>query len=675
MTDYYESRLPSRDLSYGEDPTADENAMRRTITRGSHQSHTSVSASTRSWVYSNQAHPPPPPDDNTPTPSPALTPLRRQRPLPDPQLHQARLAFQHAPHDAEEGYMHAYTNGAALHFGYQDGGPVEGMQIIPVPSSPGTDHLAPPTRRDRSFVGGFFSGLKRLPKLVLRGGGGKERQRLKRKGTFGTDHTEGTSTTATAITRGNTLPRYLSNPSIGPSNPQFAHRLSMAVANGSIPPDSTPAVFHVRSNPAGPQFPTVTVTPASADGIVGEEQADYYEGPSSDDRQYSEDSEQDRPTNERATVMVYSSDSQAPTVTQAPTGPPPPRQPTPGPRVSYQAQLPTRANAQAQTEFRPGPPPAASLHAPTPLRPAPPIQSPRSLHLPGEVLSSTQPTSNYTISAVPSAYDPSFASDLTPIEKFFKGLYNLPWIGHERVTVDYRPADSKRAQSKVRGLKKPMASWYRAVMSGSRRGSRNLDLLSDGTANSAGLSIGNTPSPLGSPISRRSGRSSNNNRHRSSKPKRHRRNGQRVTSSGIQVPHRTSSPIIPTSYPYTYPGYPYAYPYGAYPAMPVPHTSPRGPRSHRRPKAPKHPHGYTPYQPMAMPPQMAAPPPIYFISPSPPQSQSGGEGNSNPIAYAAPPGQMQVSPVIMQFVPGGFNQNPTMISPPLTPQRQAAFGS
>ncbi|PPQ70141.1 hypothetical protein CVT25_005814 [Psilocybe cyanescens] len=729
MTDYYETRP-----SYRGDLAADENTMRRSMTRGSHQSQASVSASTISWVQQNHLHPPGPPPESSRF-SPDLTPLRRPRPLPEPQLYQSRTAFQYVgTQEEEEDYATAEPYPAPQQqFMYHTEEARRGeddMGVIPLPVSPipGAPMTPPQGRAARSFVGGFFSGLKRLPKLVLKGGN-EDKRRLKHKGTFNTE-TEGTSTTVTGtgMTRGNTLPRYLSNPSIGPSNPQFAHRLSMAVANGSLPPGSTPAtVYHLRTNTAGPQYPIVTVTPASGSEGIAEEQAHFYDGSPGVDQplsQHQEESEHDRHhLNDRATVMVYSTDSQVPTTTHS-AALPPPRLPTPGPRVSYQTQLPTRdrANAQASTtEPLPSTGPGhATSHTGGILNTQQAMSTSR-----GDIVSSPRPTSSYTISAVPSFYDPSFASDLTPIEKFFKGLYNLPWVGQERVTIDYRPGDSNRAKAKVRALNKPMASWYRAVMSRSRRGSRNLDLLSSGTVSSPRTvtSFGNTLSPLGSPISRRSGRPAEGAdggyvHDHPSKPKRHRKKRHRATwtttttgggDGGQYMPQRSTSPIVPTIYPYAYPGYPYApYPtYGAYPAAPMPvpmHTAPRGPRKHRQ-KSKTHlnaqyQHGYAPYQPMAMPPPLpmnamgtAGPPPLYFIAPSPPQSQTNGElannNHSQTQTQAAAHGQgqgpmpapMQVSPVIMHFVPGAFNpqnlnpHNPAMLSPPLTPQRQAGYGS
>jgi hypothetical protein len=659
--------------------------MHRTITRGSHQSQASVSASTRSWVMSNQANPPPPPVKSSVSTS-STKPVRASRPLPqpDPHFRQSRVPVNYGMvnfgPDGEEpqDYAHAeFDQSRNLPFGYSNqttGRVVPEHVVSPAPSQPTRE--GGPSTGNRSFVGGFFKGLKRLPK-VFKGGNKGEEQRLQRKGTFGT---EGTSPTATAMTRGNTLPRYLSNPSIGPSNPQFAHRLSMAVANGSLPPSATipPAEFQLRNNPAGPQFPLVTVTPPS-DGIVEEEHADFYDGPTAEYPGQLDDILEHEPhiNGRTATVMIYGTESQAPTIT---THTPTPRPTTvPTTRVSYQTELPTRASAQAQTD--------SQMHAPTPLAPMSPMRTgasiQRAMQSPSSLLSPPT-TSRYTMSSVASRYDPSFASDLGPIEKFFKGFYNLPWISPDRVTVDYRPGDSDRARKKVKGgIKKPMASWYRAMLTRSRM-SRDLDLLSSGTrSHGTGTVTGNSISQLGSPTSRRSGRTSNHRRTHSGKAKHPRRNRRRVISDATtdtQQP-RSASPIIPAPYPYAYPAvYQYPYPYNGY--VPVPQTTPRGPRTHHhRRKASKHPTGgYSGYQPMAMPPPQPMPPPpgapIYFITPSPPQSQTGppeagGQGGAQKAQYQ-PQGPMQISPVIMHYVPGAFNPNPSMLSPPTTPQRHAA---
>ena len=751
----------SNTLSYVGDPV-DENDLRRTVTHESHQSH--ASASTRSWVYSQMNQPQQQPMDSVPTHTP--TTFHGPRPLPDPHHHQQQQHYnlQQQEHPIfrrpppveyadtqEEEEANDYMppdNGIPGAFEYQN---VDfGSTVLAGPDmAPGGRN-----RGNRSFVGGFFSGLKRIPKLLR--GGDRGKKKLTRQGTFGT---EGTGS-VNDFNAGNTLPRYLSNPSIRPSNPQFAHRLSMAVANGALPPDSTPAVFQLRQHLAGPQFPAVTVTPPS-DGIAEEEQADFYDGepamdedprysmhpgshPTSmaamnDNTRYSmhpsshptpmvamndntrfsthhsshpvampgmndnarfsthpgshpppmNQTPMDRtPMDRTPTVMVYNTDSQAPTITQVPPSsiPAHPVLPSSGPRVSYQTELPTRASAQAQTDpIPPLPIPlAASIGSPISRRRTTP-RSPLGRSTRDVLSASAEPTSRYTGTTATSYYDPSFASDLSPVEKFFKGLYNLPWVA-QRVTVDYRPGDTPRAKGKMKSLKKPKSSWYHSILS---RHSRDLDLLSgSNTVTSAPTS--NILSSLGSPISRRSGRSSN--RHHSSKPKHRRRRTATSASSDTHIRghHRTGSPIIPTVYPYTVPPYPpYTYPYMPYPAIPMPQvpgqrtTAPRGPRaarSHHR--GPKYPHGYTPYQPMAMPsqpPPMPMPPPgapMYYITPSPPQSHNGQDaGVSRGHAPAGSQGPVQFSPVLVHYVPGAYPQaeasSNAMVSPPTTPRRKS----
>lgn len=724
MTDYYpqhstydprQQAFSGHSIPYTGDP-ANEDVIRRSATHGSHQSHhthqshTSVSASTRSWVYSNQMHPPPPPLESAP--SVGHTPFHGPRPLPEPNSHHMR-PFHDVPEEDEDEEDYMSHPGDAqmlggLHFVYPTQGAGPARYMVAGPSSLQSAQSSPVSRqrvpRKNGFLGGgFFKGLKSIPR-IFRGGRGKKQH-------FPLDME--TNTDITGLTTGNTLPRYLSNPSIGPTNPQFAHRLSQAVANGSLPADTTPSAFQLRPPLVSPQQPVVTVTPPS-DGAEEEQQAEYFEGPppvSEPPQIIVTDSlghNQPNPM-ERATVMVYNRDSEAPTVTGADpafTRASVPHRSPSVPRVSYPAELPTRANTQAQMEsFAPIPvagpstTPLRSFYRPTPQSFASSRQTPKGIF---------SPTSAYTVTTATSYYDPSFSSRLTPVEKFFKGLYHLPWISHGRVTVDYRPGDSPRAKGKLKSLKKPLSSWYQSVLSRSRRNS--VDLMSSNTASTGRDS--NILSSLGSPISRRSGRSAGY-RHRSPRPKPHHRSRRRQTTStstgGLDaVTQRSASPIVPTMYPYALPSYPpYTYPYVPYPAVapvattpatPPPNSprSPRGPRaarSHRRKggaSAVKYPHGgYTPFQPLVMPPQSSATVPplptmngmpaggVYFISPSPPQSQNG-DGATRQLAGtgAAAAAPMQFSPVIMQFVPAAVRPDASfanmMVSPPATPQKPTA---
>ena len=660
------------------DTSIDETVMRRSITRGSHNSHASASASTRSWINAHHMnHPPPLPVERSP--SSGLTSFHGPRPLPEPQSVRRTPVRYPTPAMEDEGRddMPIPSNTFGIPYGQQTS--VLAEDNWHSPTSIGQDKSG---RGGRSLLGGLMTGLKRIPTVLKIGGGQKSKRRLVRHGTFGTD-----GTSSTPVTTGNTLPRYLSNPSIGPSNPQFAHRLSIAVANGSVPPDASPSAFQSRSgppNPAGPSyqpnskpsvtllnhaferhpdlsrpnFPTIIrVTPPSAEAITEEHTSAIYDESNADQPQFENHAPSNPNTDDpRATVMVYNSEDSHHTITS-------PVQPTHTPRVSYASQPTPRASGRIREE----PPPL-----PTMVFVPPPTSPPRGVssgEAPKDFLS-PQLTSHCTMTTVASHYDPSFASDLTPIEKFFKGLYNLPWVARERVTIDYRPGDSTRARSKVKGgVKKPMASWYRAVVSRSRRGSRDLDLLSNGTGST---SLGNSLTPLASPTSRRSGRSSNQSRYYSSPQNRHRRTRRRATAL-TDPPQRNGSPMAPAGYPYQYPPYPYTYPYAPV-SMPPPvnHAAPqRAPRNRHR--VPKYPHGYAPYQPMPAPP----PPPMYFIAPSPQNNNSdGGQGiqmmsQQMMGQQGLHQGPVQISPVIMQYVPGAFNQDSLLASPPITPRRTA----
>ncbi|KAF5316616.1 hypothetical protein D9619_006407 [Psilocybe cf. subviscida] len=663
------------------------------------------------------------------------------RPLPEPSFHQHRVPVHYD--DIESGN----NNVDVVHIARSDQGedtPTMRPLHITNPPSIEDEHIAVPgsssspvivsksNASGRGFVGGFFKGLKRLPKMLKGGNNASDnKKQVTRKATFGTDNTGTTPTiTAAPMTRGNTLPRYLSNPSIGPSNPQFAHRLSMAVPHTPEGAEATPRLgaLQVRNNVAGPQFPTVTVSPPS-DGYGEGERADYYDGTSGEPV---DDILENLPSlRDRATVMVYTN-SQAPTIT--PIHDIQEERPVtilPTPRVSYAQDLPTRITqvtyaAPIQTEPQERPPNPSTVEPPQ-MESAhfhPRVSSPIS---PRGILS-PKSTSAYTMSMAQSFYDPSFSGEhLSPVEKFFKGLYHLPWVAQERVTVDYRPGDSARAKSKMKiigkGSARPMPSWYRAVVSRSRRMSKSLDLLSSG----ASSSLGNELSPRGSPTSlsrqtRRSPRSSiylhrHTSRGRATRP-RTRNRASSEAQSASQAPQRVPSPVIPAAYPYPFAQYPYPYPYqyGQYPPHQMQAAGPPQ-RTHRRHKSSRHRHQqqeYPPYQPMAMPPMnmpmtvampmqsqgmpmnmyAAGPPPmqvgvtqngapVYFITPSPPQSDSGQPRTTNhDPSQSQGQGQHQpmhaTSPMFVQMAPHPSgsqehgNRGKHNMTPPLTPQKAKA---
>jgi PAB1-binding protein PBP1 len=133
-----------------------------------------------------------------------------------------------------------------------------------------------------------------------------------------------------------------------------------------------------------------------------------------------------------------------------------------------------------------------------------------------------------------------------------------------------------------------------------------------------------------------------------------------------------------------------------------PHN-PRVARSHRRKgnvSRVKYPQGgYAPFQPLVMPPQSSATVPplptmtgipaggVYFITPSPPQSQNGdGTAAGQAATGNATAGPVQFSPVMVQYVPATLRPdgvpamvsaahgnlpvtNMMMVSPPATPQK------
>ncbi|KAH9480310.1 hypothetical protein JR316_0006908 [Psilocybe cubensis] len=304
------------------------------------------------------------------------------------------------------------------------------------------------------------------------------------------------------------------------------------------------------------------------------------------------------------------------------------------------------------------------------------IQSPVSVH-PNPAADylkmslSPEPTSNGTLTSGTSYYDPSFSSDLNPVERFFKGLYNMPWISHNRVTVDYFPGEGlgKMKKKKFR----PATSWYQSILSRSRRSSASLDLLSSGMNSEASprhsLATG-VALALGSPLSgsRRSktasdrNRSTHRSRHQSSSGRRDRRhhrhhhtnNGEKKrrhtattmdsTDTGVNPKYagiKGTSPLIPSAYPFQYPPYPYP----AFPTFPMPltlpasapgvlsghdpnqppqmalrpedrPTVPRGPRVEQQPLL-YAPAGYAlnSYQPVM-------PPPQFYVLSSPPQANA-----------------------------------------------------
>ncbi|KAF5372325.1 hypothetical protein D9615_009248 [Tricholomella constricta] len=613
--------------------------VRRSMTRNSHYSH----ASTQSWVLSTQQNPPPPPEESEPIPSPMRTP----RPLPDPQLqphHQTQVlrATNADPPDDEEEYMHIDANGPGIDSGYRTEGLGRGRSPRLTPMTPSSMRIGT-SGGGRSFVGGFVDGLRRLPRVVLKYGSLGDKRKFVRQGTFGSG---GTVTSGTGMTTGNTLPLYVSNPPTpvaGPSNTQYVEASEMPVPFSAEEPRSVilgPSLSQRRRNPS------FRITPPSEE-VTAQESITVPHTFPPDPPQFTE-SLVESPRNVN-TVTVYHLPGQE----DYPVDEPPLPLPTPTPN-------------RRSDSLQPQP-----ISDPIPIEE--PLQSPVHAHPPPapdyrKMTLSSLPVSPRTV-ATSLTSEPSFSSELNPVRRFFVGLYRLPWIAPERVTVDYRPRGHGGRNGEGKGVKKHMSSWYRgmpgAVLS-VKAGSGEVDLLSSGSR-SRRASTGTSMTPLASPTSTRA-------RHRSSDHHRHRRREHRHRSSGENTPrshehrshrHRntisttemrqqqTASPIVPAMYPF-----PYAYPY-QYPTFSSPppqrtysQSTPRGPRPHR---TQTYPHGYTPYQP----PQQ--PPPVYVIH-SPTHTNGSGEA-----------GQM-VSPVYvqMQLVPGAYIPEPaTGGSPPAGERAEA----
>ncbi|TFK37865.1 hypothetical protein BDQ12DRAFT_749718 [Crucibulum laeve] len=621
FVDYRQSmREPSNSYSRPMDP------MRRSITRGSHYSHGSVSASTRSWVYSTQQNPPLPPGEVLHTP----TPLRASRPLPDPQRHSQLYAVNASEpeEEDEEEYMNIDANAPGVDYGYQDEGLGRGRVASPPPM---LNDIA--SGGNKSFVGGFFSSLRKIPRALRIGSTSTK----KRRGTA----TDGTVTSATGMTTGNTLPLYASNPPTPvapPQNVQFpeAHvPIPRRVAPPHVP---SPLADHLRRT-----NPSFRVTPPS-DGLSQDGTAHQYDYVGHSTPHFT-----DNPSvplspahGERTTVMMYQ-DQQDP----VPTEPVPQVGASRLSRISY---APAQSPSQVIRESTPAP-----VQSPDPVsaHPLPAADYRKMMLSPG-------PTSRATVTTITSYDEPSFTTELNPVPRFFHTLYNMPWVSQDRTTVDYRPGKGAGGQSGGRGvIKKPASSWYKKVKAGA-----DVDLLSDGVSPRTSMGT-NATTPL-SPTTGRvrskpaTGHHARHSTHNHHPNRRHRRRTVTSTTTFAEVQHqRASSPLIPPVYPFQYPAYPY--PYGGYPPLPPPQAAhtPRGPRSHRRPSYPQG--GYTPYPPLPPPPA-----PVFVLQ-SPAQSNGSGDGGGG---QQIPQGQM-LSPVYMQLVPGGFTSPPSSPIPAPAPVQTA----
>lgn len=779
MTDYGEYLQPTRGLSLVRPATDD---IHHSLTRNSYYydpNTSSVSASTRSWVYSTQQYPPDSPPLPPPLPIPLPTPVQRLRPLPNPHAQQHRAAVLHPVnpsqplyHEGDHGYMDTLANTPdATHFRK-----VKSNKVYnPGPSIP--SYVNDPKDKKRTVMGGFVKSIRRIPNIMFGYGTGTGTARkLRRRGTLGTNG-EGTPITVTGLGlashSGNTLPQYASNPptpavgSMPPNVHYYTHQPTGMQMQTTAPVERSPPPEVVRLDDVRRHRQSFRIMPPSVN-VARSETAHFFPGPNATTRssQYT-----DNPTDcssstaaantantantaDRTTVMLYHHDTYAPTPTtptpplpisrqissNGPPGrlsyigseqivrptsfhggsqaPPPleiptsiPRMATPSSHLSYVSQVaavpstlplqirrspsqrrsqlsnqshpPSQSHSETQSQPR-QPQPQQQPQSTTPQRqltPPPPIielsqpiQSPVSAH--------PQPTADYlkmasspphsfqypaalsnpACSSNPSSsrvtsfsHDPSFSGSLNIIERFFKTLYNMPWVAYERITVDYFPRKiARRVHGHTLGREKnskggkeekgdrrrreamdtrerarerekerererrrrkererdhgdygKRASWYKAVLSRSRRTSTQLDLLnSDLGSNSSpitptslgaaiGLELKNLPVDAASPrlaaasaaaatmksaeqerrknMGDKHERTSRSHHHRQDPP----RGRQKRKSPGDldanqdkgnedQNSNRPHSPLIPTVYPFHYPPYPYTYPYPAF---------------------------------------------------------------------------------------------------------------
>ncbi|KAG7445888.1 uncharacterized protein BT62DRAFT_932233 [Guyanagaster necrorhizus] len=520
----------------------------------------SVSASTRSWVQSNQRDPPPPPEQ-LPLPSPALG-LRAVNP------------DENEPEELSE-YMTIRQED------------FNGLPDYPSWPTPGGDHQlhvvnVQPLKTKKRFVGGFVTGLKRIPKAMFGASGSKVKE-VKRQRQRSTE-------TGTHLTE-NTLPQYRTNPPT-PVALQVP-RTHASLAEGSIPPALASGELQRRMN--NPTFrlevPIEVFEPSAASPT---------EVPIDQTR------DSIHPESRRTSLHLTMPE---PSIALPPSHPP----------------------SRRQSHVSPRPPQREPSTLPPPSIPAHPAPSEDYRRMSKADSQGHGPTSA-TSSSV--GAEPSFSSDLNPVLRFITGLYEMPWVSPERITVDYRPGidrgawvwkwtHAKNGSGSGRGRKvmvlKPIpkvtASWY-TVRDGTEKkipvkerarspNNAAVDLLSSGAS-------GTRSSMATSGATSRRGR-------------------RRVPiRSSVFLPDPSTLPrSVRRSKPPSRPGT--SSHSGRY----------RDPdRRRRRPTSPLFPHGYAP-------PTTPPPVPPFVFMPPPPAAAPSPEGS-----HAQPAASMPLfGPVYMQMLP------------------------
>ena len=616
------------------------NAFGRSTSRKAPFSPSSGAPSARSWVYPYNQHQAP-----APTPQPVNVPSSVQEvlPLPNPYPRKDKHRALHVVNatrndeDLDDDEV-PQTNSLGMDFGYHT--------EPPPPNEP---------PKKKSILGRVFGGVGRTVFSSGKDSGSSSNRKLKRKATYDSDPTLTTYGGSISAQPNSQASTSFDDP--GPSNlgPRLPHptttipELPESEDAGSPPPD----VVRLSDN-AYPTQPHLN----SVDTRGGP--SHFVEGPMTE-------SSHGHNLAERTTVMIYDSNpsqypesrshgqghtppvisrqasgraspyvnpeptplvplhplrpsSFVPSVTRVPVPPIDLPSVAPTRRASLASPAAARSRQQSLNRGVPSQSPVARAGLQSPMDPPPPqpvtsaptaadLQSPLSAHpLPADdyLKMTLSPASNEqtVTSGTTYSYDPSFSSDLSPLARFFKTLYRMPWIAHDRVTVDYHPDEGLLGSKPKKKKGKRMSTWYRSVLARSRRSSATIDLLGsvdDRKRRNIDVSLGAALVGLGSPFSstrRRRGRRKENymkprrHRHRhhrdhhhsSSRDHHHHHSRHRHHESKRQTSSTDDdddddvtvdsalqrSPLMPAAmYPYAaYPSYPIAPGYAAYPLPP-----------------------------------------------------------------------------------------------------------
>ncbi|KAF9443204.1 hypothetical protein P691DRAFT_427200 [Macrolepiota fuliginosa MF-IS2] len=544
------------------------------------------------------------------------------------------------------------------------------------------------SKKKSSFVGGFFLGLKRLPKTVLRYGSKKDKKKRREEEEFESEDMFGGGFTGglTAMHTGGTLPQYASNPATPTAGP---------VKNRTPPPQPTmddsimPGALPMSPPPDEARRhrgPSLRVTPPSGETLnqINPEEHQYFQSPEQEEVNPPPPPpgvEYPPPSTERnrTTVMMYHDEPQQETnMRQETSRPSTETSERPGTvRQTESGSLSRMAsNHTSQNLSNAGRGPNAIN---TTVSPPGNGQSPVTAHpLPAndymKMTTSPRTATHATEVTEYTSYtdDPSFSSELNPVFRFFHGFYHLPWIS-ERSTVDYSPMAGFGGKSGGRGImKKPGLSWYRRKGETQGLTSNSLDLLSTGDGDT-----GSVLSPLGGwrrRVRRRNTGDNGGRRHRhhhrhhssrhghghghghgGSRGRRYRRRSTSTITFEEYHHQRNPSPMIPSTYPFPFVSPPFPY-FQAFPAPAAVGESPAQPNTSTAANQGTPGPGNGDRREGGTQTETARPAPVAESTPRGPRGAWGGRAAMYPHGYAAyPPSSSPVypAPVWMTTAEGG----------------------